>query len=74
MVDFEDLVKNKLQEDGKGEVAALWNDIYKSYEEGGPDSVEELVLSMLNELKRGVNKEVKSMKTVIPKKRKKGRR
>ncbi len=74
MTDFENLIKGKLNEHKEGDVIILWDDLYKSYEKDGPPAVERLVLDKLNELKKGVNKEMKEIKGVIPKKRKKGRR
>ena len=74
MTDFESLIRGKLNERKEDDVIILWNDLYKSYDKGGPDAVERLVHDRLNELKKGVNKEMKEIKGVIPKKRKKGRR
>ena len=75
MVDFESLIRSKLNEREENEVISLWNDMYDAYERGGPEALEELVLDKLNELKKGVNKKVKDIKEVIPTPRKrKGRR
>ena len=74
MTDFENVVEEKLNVREETNVAILWDEIYKSYDKGGPDAVEELILAKLNGLKRGVTREVKDIKGIIPKKRKKGRR
>lgn len=75
MVDFEDLIRSKLNERKENEVISLWNDLYDAYERNGPEALERLVLDKLNELKKGVNKEVKDIKGVIPTpKKRKGRR
>ena len=75
MVDFEGLIRSKLNERKENEVISLWNDLYDAYERNGPEALERLVLDKLNELKKGVNKEVKDIKGVIPTpKKRKGRR
>lgn len=75
MVDFENLIRSKLNERKENEVISLWNDLYEAYERNGPEALERLVLDKLNELKKGVNKEVKDIKGVIPTpKKRKGRR
>ena len=75
MVDFESLIRSKLDERKENEVISLWNDIYGAYERSGPEALETLILDKLNELKKGVNKEVKDIKGVIPTpKKRKGRR
>jgi len=73
MTDFENLVKDKLNERNEDAVIALWEDLYKAYERDGSSAVEKLVLDKLSELKKEVNKEMKEINGVIPKKRKKGR-
>lgn len=75
MVDFEGLIRSKLNERKENEVISLWNDLYDAYERNGPEALERLVLDKLNELKKGVNKEVKDIKGVLPTpKKRKGRR
>ena len=75
MVDFEGLIRSKLNERKENEIISLWNDLYDAYERNGPEALERLVLDKLNELKKGVNKEVKDIKGVIPTpKKRKGRR
>ena len=75
MVDFESLIRSKLNERKENGVISLWNDLYDTYERNGPEALERLVLDKLNELKKGVNKEVKDIKGVIPTpKKRKGRR
>ena len=75
MVDFESLIRSRLNERKEDEVISLWNDLYDAYERNGPEALERVVLDKLNELKKGVNKEVKDIKGVIPPPKKgKGRR
>jgi hypothetical protein len=75
MVDFESLIRSRLNERKEDEVISLWNDLYDAYERNGPEALESVVLDKLNELKKGVNKEVKDIKGVIPTpKKRKGRR
>jgi hypothetical protein len=75
MVDFESLIRSRLNERKEDEVISLWNDLYDAYERNGPEALEGVVLDKLNELKKGVNKEVKDIKGVIPTpKKRKGRR
>ncbi|MCL4325656.1 MAG: hypothetical protein M1481_02335 [Candidatus Thermoplasmatota archaeon] len=75
MVDFESLIRSRLNERKEDEVISLWNDLYDAYERNGPEALERVVLDKLNELKKGVNKEVKDIKGVIPTpKKRKGRR
>ena len=75
MVDFESLIRSRLNERKEDEVISLWNDLYDAYERNGPEALERVVLDKLNELKKGVNKEVKDLKGVIPTpKKRKGRR
>ena len=75
MVDFEGLIRSKLNERKENEVISLWNDLYDAYERNGPEALESVVLDKLNELKKGVNKEVKDIKGVLPTpKKRKGRR
>lgn len=73
MPDFKDLVKSKLKEEDREEAAELWEKIYNSYEEEGPRGVEELIFEQLNQLKKGASKELKGLKDIIPKKKKKRR-
>ena len=75
MVDFESLIRSRLNERNEDEVISLWNELYDAYERNGPEALERVVLDKLNELKKGVNKEVKDIKGVIPTpKKRKGRR
>ncbi len=75
MVDFESLIRSRLNERKEDEVISLWNDLYDAYERNGPEALERVVLDKLNELKKGVNKEVKDIKGVIPTpKKRKGRK
>lgn len=73
MPEFRDLVKSKLKEYGRQEAVELWDRIYNSYEKGGPSEVEELILKQLNEQKRGASREIKDIKNIIPKKKKRRR-
>ena len=73
MPEFTDIVKGKLKESGRQEVEELWEEIYNSYEEGGPSAVEEVILKQLGQLKRGASKEIKDIKEIIPKKKKRRR-
>ena len=73
-MEFETSVKNKIGELGEPDLIDLWSEIYNCYEEGGPGALEDLILDKLNELRKGVSKEVKGIKEVIPKRRKKARR
>ncbi len=73
MVEFIDQVKAKLKERGRQEVEELWDIIYNSYEEGGPNAVENVILRRLDQLKKGATKEIKDIKEIIPKKKKRRR-
>lgn len=73
MPEFVDLVKSKLKENGKSEAIELWEKIYNSYEVDGPSGVEGLLLKQLNQLKKGASREIKDIKDIIPKKKKRRR-
>jgi uncharacterized protein (UPF0297 family) len=69
MAEFIDIVKDKLKEKGKQEVEELWEAVYNAYEEGGPNAVEETILKQLGQLKKGASREIKNIKEIIPKKK-----
>lgn len=73
MVEFRDQVKAKLKERDTPEVEELWESIYNAYEKGGPNAVEEVILKQLNQLKKGATREIKDIKEIIPKKKKRRR-
>lgn len=73
MIEFTDLVKGKLKECGRQDAEELWEKIYNSYEKGGPSAVEELILKQLTQLKKGASREMKDIKEIIPKKKKRRR-
>ena len=70
MPEFSDLVKSDLKESGRKEVEELWDKIYNSYEEGGPNTVEEVILKQLSQLKKGASREIKDIREISPKKKK----
>jgi hypothetical protein len=73
MPEFTDLVRSKLRDKGKQETVELWEKIYNSYEEDGPSGVEGLILEQLNRLKKGASREIKDIKEMIPKEKKRRR-
>lgn len=72
MLEFTDQVKDRLREIGRQEIEELWEKIYISYEDGGPEAVEATILKELNQLKKGASKEIRGIKEIIPKKKRRG--
>lgn len=70
MLDITDQVRDKLIEMGRKDVEELWEKIRVSYEEGGPEAVQKTIITELGQLKKGASKEIRDIKEIIPKKKK----
>ncbi len=74
MVDIGQLVEAKLKEANSPEAIGLWQEVWKRYEEAGPDAVQDDLLAMLRQVKSAAAKEIKETKEVVPRKSTRRRR
>jgi hypothetical protein len=69
---FVDIVAKSLKASGAdSETLELWKSITQWYEEGGPDVVDEGIMSKAKEIKGVAAKQLKETKEAMPKKKKK---
>ncbi|MDG7038322.1 MAG: hypothetical protein JRN37_04065 [Nitrososphaerota archaeon] len=68
MVDIYTLVENKLKEEQNDEpTLLLWEEIWKNYNNGGPDSMEDMLEKYIKEFKGEAMKEIRESKGSLSK-------